>query len=61
MRLRAPMAKNLHMLLYSKITNQACCREDEEVIIQGKSTEALPSTEQTQEQEKAWYDGANVP
>jgi hypothetical protein len=49
------------MLLNGKVTNEACCREDEEVVIQGKSTEALPFTEQTQEQEKAWYDGANVP
>ena len=49
------------MLLDGKVTNEACCSEDKEVVIQGKSTKALPFTEQPQEQEKAWYDGADVP
>jgi len=49
------------MLLDGQITNEAACRKDEKVIIKGKSAKSLPSTEQTQEQEETWYDGANVP
>lgn len=51
----------VHMLLDGQITNEAACRKDEKVIIKGKSAKSLPSTEQTQEQEETWYDGANVP
>lgn len=54
-------ARCLHMLLYSTVTDQACCREDKEVVIQGQPTKALPFAEQAQEQEEAWYDGADVP
>jgi hypothetical protein len=52
---------HVHMLLDGQIANEAACRQDEEVIIEGKPTKSLPPTEQTQEQEEAWYNGADIP
>lgn len=53
--------RHIHMLLDGQIANEAACCKDEKVIIKGKSAKSLPSTEQTQEQEETWYNGADVP
>jgi hypothetical protein len=49
------------VLLDGQIASEAERRKNEEVVIKGQSTESLPSTEQAQEQEERWYNGANVP